>query len=210
MDRIEGLSDEQLLPLIAAGYAAALEAIYERRQPGIYRFALRMSGCRSAAEDVTHDVFIALMRDAGHYDSARGSVQAYLYGMARNRVLRLLQRDRGFASISEDASEGESSVEEALILREDPLAVLTRSELIESVRGAILALPLHYREAVVLCNLQEMSYAEAADVLGCPIGTVRSRLYRARELLIKKLHGDPSSEVGKNATKTVCLGTPRL
>jgi RNA polymerase sigma-70 factor (ECF subfamily) len=210
MDRIEGLSDEQLLPLIAAGNAAALEAIYERRQSGIYRFALRMCGCRSAAEDVTHDVFIALMRDAGHYDSARGSVSAYLYGMARNRVLRLLQRDRGFASIGEDASEGESSVEEALILREDPLAVLTRSELIDSVRGAILALPLHYREAVVLCNLQEMSYAEAADVLGCPIGTVRSRLYRARELLIKKLREDSSSEVGKNATNTVCLGTQSL
>ena len=210
MDRMEGLSDQELLPLLAAGQAAAFEAIYERRHSGIYRFALRMCGCRSAAEDVTQDVFMALIRDAGQYDSTRGSVSAYLYGMARNRVLRLLQRDRALTSIDEDASEGDSRLDEALILREDPLSVLARSELIESVRGAILALPLHYREVVVLCNLQEMNYAEAAEVLGCPVGTVRSRLHRARELLVKKLREDPSSDINKNATKSVCLGTRSL
>lgn len=210
MDRMEGLSDEELLPLIAAGHAAAFEAIYERRQAAIYRYALRMCGCQAVAEDVTQDVFMALMRDAWQYDSSRGSVAAYLYGMARNRTLRLLQRDSAFSAIAESPSEGEPLVDEALILREDPLAILARGEVIESVRRAILALPLHYREVVVLCNLQEMNYAEAAQVLGCAVGTVRSRLHRARELLIRRLRGCPDSHIGKNAADSVCLRTRRL
>lgn len=202
---MEALSDEELMPLIAAGEAAAFEAIYERRQAGIYRFALRMCGCRSAAEDVTQDVFMALMRDAGQYESARGSVAAYLYGMARNRVLRLLERQRAFTTIAEDPSENNSPLDQALILREDPLAELSRGELIESVRRAILALPLHYREVIVLCHLQEMSYADAARILGCAVGTVRSRLHRARELLIRKLRGDPNSVLSDSAAKSLCL-----
>jgi RNA polymerase sigma-70 factor (ECF subfamily) len=207
MDLMEGLSDEELLPLIAAGKAAAFEAIYERRQAGIYRFALRMSGCRSMAEDVTQDVFMALMRDTAQYDSTRGSVSAYLYGMARNRVLRLLQRDRAFSAFAESTEDQLS--EEALILREDPLALLARSEAIESVRRAVLALPLHYREVVILCNLQEMNYADAAQVLGCAVGTVRSRLHRAREVLIRKLREDPRSDL-ENSADSVCLRTRSL
>ena len=208
MDHMEGLSDEELLPLIAAGHVPAFEAIYERRQAGIYRFALRMSGCQSMAEDVTQDVFVALMRDAGQYDSARGSVSAYLYGMARNRVLRLLQRDRAFSANTQTSGEDQLS-DGALILRDDPLVLLARSEAIESVRRAVLALPLHYREVVVLCNLQEMSYAEAAQVLGCAVGTVRSRLHRARELLIRKLREDPRSGP-ENSADSLCLRTQTL
>ena len=209
MDLKEGLSDEELLPLIAAGNAAAFEAIYERRQAGIYRFALRMSGCQSMAEDVTQDVFMALMRDAAQYDSARGSVSAYLYGMARNRVLRLLQRDRAFSAFAESTSGEDQWSEEALILRDDPLALLARREAIESVRRAVLALPLHYREVVILCNLQEMNYADAAQVLGCAVGTVRSRLHRAREVLIRKLREHPRSDL-ENSADSVCLRTRSL
>jgi len=205
MDRMQGLSDEHLLPLIAAGDAAAFEILYGRRQAGIYRFALRMCGCRSLAEDVTQDVFIALMRDARQYDSSKGSVAAYMYGVARNRVLRVLQRDRAFNSLAEDQSGEDSSLDEALILRDDPVDKLARSELIASVHRAILALPLHYREVVVLCNLQEMNYAEAAEVLGCAVGTVRSRLHRARELLIRKLREEPGSDVSETATRSVCF-----
>src|SRR5262249_34449093 len=147
MDRMQGLSDEHLLPLIAAGDAAAFEILYGRRHAGIYRFALRMCGSRSMAEDVTQDVFIALMRDARQYDSSKGSVAAYMYGVARNRVLRVLQRDRAFNSIADQSGE-DSSLDEALILRDDPVDKLARSELIASVHRAILALPLHYREVV--------------------------------------------------------------
>jgi RNA polymerase sigma-70 factor (ECF subfamily) len=194
-------SDEELLGLAAAGELAAFAALYERRQGGVYRFALRMSGSESLAEDVTQDVFIALIKDAGQFDPSRGTVASYLYGMARNRVLRLLERDRSFIPMTEQASgDDDDPVHDRLIVTQDPLAELMRSELVETVRQSILALPIHYREVIILCSLQEMSYAQAAEVLGCAVGTVRSRLHRARELLVRKLEAVAEPEQSPRAS----------
>ena len=180
-------NDEALLRLMLAGDADALAELYDRRQPSVYRFALRMSGSHAVAEDVTQDVFMALIRDADGYDSSRGSVAAYLYGMARNRVLKRLARDRSFVSLNDEAADEAAGGDARFITGDDPLAELARSETIEAVRQAILALPPHYREVVVLCNMQEMNYEQAAAIVGCPVGTVRSRLHRARAMLISKL-----------------------
>src|SRR5262245_60064013 len=184
------LSDEELLRLMLAGDGDAFEALYDRRQGSVYRFALRMSGSAELAEDVTHDVFIALMRDGHQFDPARGGVAGYLLGIARHCVLKRLRRERTSVSISDGDEDGEDahlSLDKLLVAGDDPLADLTRSETIDLVRQAILALPEHYREVVALCSLGEMSYEQAAGVIGCPIGTVRSRLNRAREILVRKL-----------------------
>ncbi|MFL6213745.1 MAG: RNA polymerase sigma factor [Blastocatellia bacterium] len=180
-------NDEMLLRLMVAGDADAFAALYDRRQSGIYRFALRMSGSHAVAEDVTQDVFVALMRNSNGYDSSRGSVAAYLYGMARNRVLKRLARDRSFVSLSGESTDDAASGDERFMTSDDPLDELSRNETIEAVRQAILALPPHYREVVVLCNMQEMNYEQAAAIIGCPVGTVRSRLHRARAMLIERL-----------------------
>jgi RNA polymerase sigma-70 factor (ECF subfamily) len=179
-------SDDELLRLSLAGEENAFVTLYRRRQGGIYRFALQMSGSEAVAEDVTQEVFMVLMSEARNYDPAKGSLTAYLYGIARNHVLRFLSRDRSFVSIGEGSEETEPAHEQ-LIAQDDPLGDLTRNEVIESVRQAVMALPAHYREVVVLCDLHEMSYAEAAQVLNCAVGTIRSRLHRARSLLIEKL-----------------------
>jgi RNA polymerase sigma-70 factor, ECF subfamily len=186
-ERLATSSDEELLRLMMAGDAEAFEMLYDRRHQAIYRFALRMSGSETVAEDVTQDVFIALMRDGDQFDESRGSVAAYLYGMARHRVLRRIERDKSFVPIAEDSDEEDRSAGERFIAGDDPLVELTRSRMIDAVRQAILALPAHYREVVVLCNLHEMNYEQAAEVIGCPVGTVRSRLHRARAMLIDKL-----------------------
>ena len=180
-------SDNELLRLMMAGDEDAFTSLYRRRQGGIYRFALQMSGSESVAEDVTQEVFMVLMREAQNYDSARGSLSAYLYGIARNHVLRRLEKERAYVQIIDEAEDGAEHAAEQLVAQDDPLGNLTRNEMIEAVRQAVLALPAHYREVVVLCDLHEMSYAEAAGVLGCAVGTVRSRLHRARSLLIEKL-----------------------
>jgi RNA polymerase sigma-70 factor, ECF subfamily len=180
-------SDDQLLRLMMAGDEAAFTTLYRRRQGGVYRFALQMSGSEALAEDVTQEVFIVLMREAERYDATRGSLQSYLYGIARNHVLRRLERDRPFVQFADDAEEADVLSSELFVAREDPLSDLLHSEMIESVRQAVLALPAHYREVVVLCDLHEMSYAEAAAALSCAVGTVRSRLHRARALLIDRL-----------------------
>ena len=129
---------------------------------------------------------MTIVRDGVGYDPARGSLASYMYGIARNQVLRRLERERLFVPFA-DAEDEQEATTDRLIAETDPLADLTRNEMIEAVRGAVLALPAHYREAVVLCDLHEMSYAEAAEVVGCAVGTIRSRLHRARALLVEKL-----------------------
>jgi RNA polymerase sigma-70 factor (ECF subfamily) len=191
------LSDDELLALLRAGDESAFITLYRRRQGGIYRFALRMSGSETIAEDVTQEVFITLAQGDGHYDSSRGSLSAYLYGVARNHVMRSLEKDRFLSPIFEDDDDRESRAPESLITLDDPLGDLTRKEMIATVRQAVLALPAHYREVVVLCDLQEMSYADAAAALGCAIGTVRSRLSRGRALLIEKLRAYQAAEAGQ-------------
>ncbi len=181
-------SDDELLRLMTAGDEGAFVALYRRRQAGIYRYALQMSGSEAIAEDVTQEVFMVLMSEAKNFDPAKGTLAGYLYGVARNQVLRALGRDRSFVSINEGHGEEEGeAAHELLVAQDDPLGDLTRAEVIDSVRQAVMALPAHYREVVVLCDLHEMSYAEAAQILSCAVGTIRSRLHRARSLLIEKL-----------------------
>jgi RNA polymerase sigma-70 factor, ECF subfamily len=193
------LCDDELLALLRAGDDIAFVTLYRRRQGGIYRFALRMSGSEAVAEDVTQEVFMTLMRGDGHYDPSRGSFSAYLFGVARNYVRRRLEKDRFLSPINEDGGDWETSTPESLIALNDPLGDLTRKETIASVRQAVLALPAHYREVVVLCDLQEMSYADAADALGLPVGTVRSRLHRARAMLVEKLRAYRWAEAGQTS-----------
>jgi RNA polymerase sigma-70 factor (ECF subfamily) len=179
-------SDLDLLRLMMTGDEDAFTMLYRRRQGGVYRFALQMSGSQTVAEDVTQEVFIVLMREPGRFDPDRGSLAAYLYGIARNHVLRRFDQDRLFVQFADSPEDTEGTCV-AMIAEGDPLGDLTRNEMIEELRHSILGLPAHYREALVLCELHEMSYAEAAGVIGCAVGTVRSRLHRARALLVERL-----------------------
>jgi RNA polymerase sigma-70 factor (ECF subfamily) len=195
-------SDVELLRLMLAGDSGAFEQLYQRWQSPLYRFALRMSGSETIAEDVTQEVFLTLMRDGRQY-SERGSFAAYLFTIARHRVWRRLQRERWFVRLEiEEIVESEDTLTtDRLIAQADPLADLTRDEIVETVRRAVLALPAHYREVVLLCYLHELSYAEAAEVIGCELGTVRSRLHRARALLGEKLDAMKSADAPQSNLK---------
>jgi RNA polymerase sigma-70 factor, ECF subfamily len=177
-------TDSELVRTMLSGDKEAFAELYSRRQSEVYRFALHMTGAPDLAEDVTQEVFMVLMREGTSYDETRGSVNAFLLGIARNYVLRRLKQERSFVVI--DESDEEASVP-GVSSSSSQLDVLTRNEEIRSMQTAVLSLPAHYREVLVLCELQDMSYAEAAGVLGCAIGTVRSRLHRARTMLIEKL-----------------------
>jgi len=193
------LSDSELLRLMLAGDEEALALLYRRRQGGIYRFALQMSGSKTIAEDVTQEVFLFLMRDGHVFDPAKGSLSAFLFGVARNYVLRRLRVEQLLAPLGDESDDDVPSVPIASDLC--PLEDLTRAETVESVRKAVLSLPSKYREVVVLCELQEVSYSETAEILGCAIGTVRSRLHRARALLLAKLR--PTAEIEETGSATV-------
>jgi RNA polymerase sigma-70 factor (ECF subfamily) len=173
-------TDQELLARMIGGEEDAFTALYRRRQAAVYRFAMQMTGNVVVAEDVTQEVFMALIEHARRFDAQRGTVASFLYGIARNLVLRRLERDRG---------SGLDVAVEEIAGGEDLLEDLTRRETVEHVRRAVLSLPPVYREAVVLCDLEDTSYEDAAAALDCPVGTVRSRLNRGRTMLAQKLRG---------------------
>lgn len=193
------LNDSELLQLMLAGDEEAFALLYRRRQSGIYRFALQMSGSKSIAEDVTQEVFLFLMREGHVFDPAKGALSAFLFGVARNHVLRRLRVEHLLAPLGDDSDDEATFSQPSTDMC--PLEDLTRAETIESVRKAVLSLPAKYREVVVLCELQDVSYGETAEILGCAIGTVRSRLHRARALLLAKLR--PANDVEETGSATV-------
>ena len=174
--------DENLVVALRSGKEEAFVALYGRRRGAIYRFSLHMTGSAALAEDITQEVFLTLIRDRCGYDPQRGTLAGYLFGIARKLVLRHLSRNRAWG-----AEAGDRKALANFGACADPMVDLMRQEGIEELRRAVLALPKRYREVVVLCDLEEVDYLEAARLLNCPIGTVRSRLHRARALLLEKL-----------------------
>jgi len=176
-------TDEQLLALAMDGHEDAFTALYRRRQGPVYRFALHMSGSPQIAEEVTQDVFVFLAQRGRGFDASRAPLGAYLFGVARNYVRRAMERSFS-ETLNTVAAEDHT---DSLVSPEDTVEGIARGQLFVAVRKAVLSLPEHYREVVVLCDLQELSYAEAAAAIGCAIGTIRSRLHRAHGMLAKKL-----------------------
>src|SRR5512142_1698029 len=131
------VTDAALLEQALTADEDAFTALYRRRQGGVYRFALQMTGSTAIAEDVTQEAFLALLLHGTRYDEARGTVASFLYGIARNLVLRRLDR----------RPDAELEFVDELAGPEDLLEDLTRRESIEHVRQAVLSLPPVFREA---------------------------------------------------------------
>lgn len=198
-------SDDDLLRRMKTGDEEAFAALYRRHQGGIYRFALLMSGSPATADDVTQEVFMTLMAGEHRYDSARGPLAMFLYGIARNHVLRRRRWERVCDPLEEESGQGEVLIRN-FAAPDDPLADIVRGEMIEAVRQAVLALPPRYREVVILCDFQELSYAEAALALDCAVGTVSSRLNRARMMLADRLRTMSRTELrALSAVPLKCL-----
>jgi len=178
--------DEELLRRSAKGDEEAFTILYRRHADVLYRFAFRMTGSSWGAEEIVQDVFMTLVREPGKYDAERGTLPAFLFGITRNKIMKYnerLPREISLVERQEDGSGG------GLTLRDSftPAMWAEQRERLEKVRAAVMELPIEFRETVVLCELEEMSYDQAARVLDCPIGTIRSRLHRGRALLLAKL-----------------------
>jgi len=178
--------DEELLKRSAKGDEEAFAALYRRHADVLYRFAFRMTGSSWGAEEIVQDVFMMLVREPSKYDAERGTLPAFLFGVARNKIMKYnerLPREISLVERQEDGSGG------GLTLRDSftPAMWAEQRERLEKVRAAVMELPIEFRETVVLCELEEMTYDQAARMLDCPIGTIRSRLHRGRALLLAKL-----------------------
>lgn len=196
MTRSVELPEDGLIRRILSGDEEAFVLLYRSKHPAIYRYALHMSGNPAVAEDVTQEAFMTLIRDAKRFDPQRGTLGGYLFGVARNHLRKRWAQDRQAVPLpdgeddlnallagSHTSSNGNSKGNGARHGHDEFESEETSSR----VRQAIATLPENYREVVILCELEEMNYEEAAAALDCPVGTVRSRLHRARVLLLDKL-----------------------
>lgn len=177
------VDDVELLVRARRGDERAFGLLFSRYQRAVHRYAVYMCGPEQS-DDVVQDTFMAVLRQTRRKDVPRGSVIGYLLGIARHRILKLV------AARGELLPVGDVDERVAVPTASCSMTVLdelTRDETIRAVRAAVKSLPAAYREVVVLCELEEMDYATAAEILRCPLGTVRSRLHRAKMLLSTKL-----------------------
>jgi RNA polymerase sigma-70 factor (ECF subfamily) len=195
------IRDVELIGRLAAGDDGAFLEFYRRHQGGLYRYAMHMSGSPQWAADVVQETFLTLIRHSSRYDEEKGTPAAFLFGIARNHLRKLHEKEGRYVPLSDELGKGLSiggnsdpahangnghspvMPGNAEMILED----LERAQIAELWREAILTLPDHYREPLTLCDLEGKSYSEAATILECPIGTVRSRLNRARSMLLDKL-----------------------
>jgi RNA polymerase sigma-70 factor, ECF subfamily len=180
-------SDEELIAAVAAGDREAFGVLYGRRRPDVYRFALHMTGAPATAEDVAQDVFLTVIHEAARYTPGRSGVVAWLLGIARNHARRRLAARRYEPMPAAGAEPG-------VIV--DPVDGIVLGQQVDALRQALGSLPVAYREAVVLCDLQELTYQDAAVAAGCAIGTVRSRLHRGRQILAATMRGERRAFAG--------------
>jgi len=189
--------DGQSLQLMMAGEERGFVALYRKYQTSVYRFSLLISGRPHLAEDVTQETFLVLIRAPRGYQPERGPLFLYLFGIARKLAWKSMRGERFFSSLDDDQGFPPACLP-------DLASDLAAKRQAMQLRDAILSLPRKYREIAVLCGLQELSYEEAATVVGCSLGTVRSRLHRAKQLLLRKLKERGLSQ--KAARKSSVLG----
>jgi RNA polymerase sigma factor (sigma-70 family) len=174
--------DTDCMARLASGDSSALRHLYEKHGRALLRFSAAMCRSRQVAEDLVHDTFVALLREPVSFDPALGTVYGYLCGVLRHRVSRHYRREKRWVALD---TEDESNEPRAEV--HSPADDIARSEVTAAFRRAMLELPLQHREIIALCDLEELPYATVANILRCPVGTVRSRLHRARALLSIRL-----------------------
>jgi RNA polymerase sigma-70 factor (ECF subfamily) len=165
-------SDEALL---SGGSEAALAELYRRHGGLVYRYSLRLLQNEAISEEVTQDVFVTMLEQRFQFEPNRGLLSTWLRGIARRLVWKRL-RLQGRLIVDDELDEFESA-------DGDPSAALTRKQAVEAVDRGIRNLPPHPREVIGLCEFEEMRYEDAAAVIGVPVGTVKSRLHRAKQKL---------------------------
>jgi RNA polymerase sigma-70 factor, ECF subfamily len=195
------VDDVGLLERARRGDEDAFSQLFARYQRAVYRYAAYMCG-QDAGDDIVQETFLAVLRQTARHDAPRGTVVGYLLGIARHVAMKRLALRGQDESLRHGASDeggtpSQSGIEDVTVVRSSVLDDLTRAETIDAVRAAVQSLPPAYREVVVLCELDEMDYAAAAGIVECPLGTIRSRLHRARTLLTAKLAAI-SPVAGKN------------
>lgn len=174
---------------------AWLDAAYRQESDAVYRYALALCGDAALAADATHEAFVALAHAPEAFDPSRGSLGAYLAGIARHALLAAWRlRDRHVLLDEAADDDDEARPHAAAEIAPDREATLIGEQRLEALWAAVRALPWPFREALVLVDLQERPYAEAAQIAGIELNTLRTRVHRARQRLAQALRPASRSE----------------
>jgi len=185
---VDTTTDEALLARIRAGDAVALATVYRRHGAAVHRFACLHAPSREAAADATQETFLWLAtQGATGFDTTRSTLAAFLCGVARNHALRIRAAAARFDELPDDSAATGAAQDTDVDAVSDALAHLLARERSEALLAALATLAAEHREVVALIEFEEFSYADAAAIIGCPVGTVRSRLNRAKEALRQRI-----------------------
>jgi RNA polymerase sigma-70 factor (ECF subfamily) len=182
--------DGSLARRVAGGDRAALADIYAHEAGPVYRYAFALCGNPAWAADAVQDAFIALASRPQSFDAARGTLGAWLAGTARHALLAQWRAAQGTSPLTTgqvDDDSADAGADGPAVLGIDELLVRRQDH--EALWAAIRALPWPFREALVLVDLQERPYEQAAAIAGIELNTLRSRLHRARARLAALLNG---------------------
>jgi RNA polymerase sigma-70 factor, ECF subfamily len=185
------MTDERLLETAANGDTEAFQVLYERYRDPIFRFAFRLLGSVEAAEDVTHDCFLSLIKEPGRFDASRASLRTYIYAAARNLAVKRFNNSNRETAIDELLTEPRIADDV------EPMTRVLDEELAGVVERAVAELPPLQREALVLFEYEDLSLAEIAAIVEADANTVKARLFRARERLRARL--DKYFRIGRGA-----------
>lgn len=175
------MTDEELLEQASRGDEGAFLLLYKRYRDGLYGFLYRFLARSDVAEDLTHDCFLSLLRQPERFDHKRASLRTYLYAAGRNLALKHLRRSGQEVPLDDQQEQLAASG------AREPLGQLIEEEMVTEVRRAISLLPPLQREALILFEYDGLSLAEIAEVAETDVGTVKSRLHRARQRLRRSL-----------------------
>ena len=170
------MEDDDLMRRTAGGNTLAFGVLVRTYQARLLRFAVRLTGNPELAQDAVQEAFLRLWRGRASY-KPRGCLQAYLFRAVRSVCLDYARTPRPTDALDENA-EADTP---------DPAALAESRSLADAVRQAVLSLPEAQRAVFVLSEYEQLSYAEIASVLDCPVGTVASRKHQAVGVLRRKL-----------------------
>ena len=200
--------DLALLTDMRNGSASAFEQLYRRHQGPLYRFALLRCGSAASAADIVQEIFLALLNNTLKFDPAKGVLQGFLFGVARNLLLKQHEANRRYVS-NKASADADDADDDAVDASAGPLERLLVNEAAENVRNALQQISPHYRDVLILYEMHDLSYVEIAQICGIDLGTVRSRLSRARSRLMGLLNTVNAAEIATTQSPGQSTEFPR-
>ena len=194
------------------GAQREFEQLFQRSQRRAYNLAYRLTGNATDAEDVTQDAYVRAWHNFDSYDANR-SFEGWLFRIITNRVIDLRRRQKRVPMYSLDTpvqgdDDGQPLAHEFAAPDGNPEQLVVGPVMDERLQEALTALPEDYRQAILLCDVEQRSYQEIADSMHCAIGTVRSRIHRARVMLRKYMEVGSSTRTRKAVAPRALAVTP--